>query len=283
MYVAGHVSPYYARESLSIRELYQGVSMKRKRIGDVLLERGSLMEADLSRALMLQQEKNVRLGEVLLHHLQVPKKEVGKAVEQVQGVSYVECPPAAIAAEALALIPSSLALRCCAIPLELKDNTLIIALSEPQDLSALDDLRFSAGRPIQPRFSFREDILTAIKKFYPADDQTDAASESESASSNEDLDDELKEDNIPELEFITTSTREKNREALRELQAGMRKRTPAVRFVSAILARAAERGASDIHIEARVESTVVRIRIDGILRELLRVPLAHQASVVSRI
>src|SRR5262249_4016108 len=128
-----------------------------------------------------------------------------------------------------------------------------------------------------------EDILIAIKKFYPADDQTDEASEPESASSNEDLDDELKEDNIPELEFITTSTREENREALRELQAGMRKRTPAVRFVSAILARAAERGASDIHIEARVESTVVRIRIDGILRELLRVPLAHQASVVSRI
>ena len=258
--------------------------MKKKRIGDVLLERGSLMEADLGRALLLQQEKNVRLGEVLLH-LELPKSEVGKAIEQVQGVKYIECPPVEIAAEALALIPRQLALRCCALPLEVKSTCLIVALAEPQDLTVLDELRFAIGKPISPRFSFREDILAGIKQFYPPDDSGEFTDENDWAStSKENFDHEfVRDENIPELEFITTSTREENREALKELQAGMRRRTLAVRFVSAILARAAERGASDVHIEARVENTVVRVRIDGILRELLRVPLEHQASVVSRI
>src|SRR4029077_17842177 len=82
---------------------------------------------------------------------------------------------------------------------------------------------------------------------------------------------------------ITASSREENREALSELQAGMRKQTLAVRFVSAILARAAQRGASDVHFEPAVGNAVVRLRIDGILRELLRVPSTHQAAVVARI
>src|SRR5262249_53279290 len=84
-----------------------------------------------------------------------------------------------------------------------------------------------------------------------------------------------------DLELITAISRDDNQEALKELNAG--KDTLAVRFVSMILARAAERKASDIHIEPRVQDAAVRLRIDGVLREVLRIPAANQAAVISRI
>jgi type IV pilus assembly protein PilB len=259
--------------------------MKRKRVGEVLQERGTLDQSDLDRALALQQEKNIRLGEVLLRGFNLKKSEVAAAIEQVQGVTYVECPPKAIAPEVLALVPRALALRCCALPLQIKGKCVIVAMAEPQDLVLLDELRFSAGMPISPRFSFREDILAGIKKFYSNSDGVEFDREGEGSRAGEEKFGEIFESDssFSELEFITASTREESREALKEFQAGLQGATLAVRFVSTILARAAQREASDVHIEAGVGTAVVRLRIDGILRELLRVPSSQQAAVVSRI
>jgi type IV pilus assembly protein PilB len=83
------------------------------------------------------------------------------------------------------------------------------------------------------------------------------------------------------VEFITSDSREENHAALKELSA-TRERTPAVRFVSNILALAAQKQASDIHIEPRAGNMIVRVRVDGILRELMTIPSTLSASVVSR-
>src|SRR6476659_8959909 len=117
------------------------------RLGDVLVERGSLSLKDLSRAIQLQkeQEKNTRMGEILLRNHLVSKTEVGMAMEQLQNIPYAECPPPAVDPAVLELVPQSTAVRCCALPLEVKGRKLIVAMAEPQNLAFLDELRFSVG------------------------------------------------------------------------------------------------------------------------------------------
>src|SRR4030095_3098639 len=170
------------------------------------------------------------LGEVFLRGFNLKKSEVAAEIEQVQGVTYVECPPKAIAPEVLALVPRALALRCCALPLQIKGKCVIVAMAEPQDLVLLDELRFSAGMPISPRFSFREDILAGIKKFYSNSDGVEFDREGEGSRAGEEKFGEIFESDssFSELEFITASTREESREALKEFQAGLQGATLAV-------------------------------------------------------
>ena len=87
----------------------------KKRLGDVLVQQGSLTEQDLNRAVALQNEKVMRLGEILLKDGFVSKADIGNALEKVQGVQYAECPPAEIDENALARVSQSLALRCCGV------------------------------------------------------------------------------------------------------------------------------------------------------------------------
>ncbi len=146
-------------------------SRNSKRLGDLLVQRGSLTQELLNRAIALQQEqeKDKRLGEILMKDGLVSKVEIGHALEQIQGIPYVDCPPASIDGSVLDLVPQAIAVRCCALPLEIKGRKLVVVMAEPQNLSFLDELRFSVGMPISPQFSFREDILSAIDKYYGVD------------------------------------------------------------------------------------------------------------------
>jgi type IV pilus assembly protein PilB len=219
----------------------------------------------------------MRLGEILLQDGLVSKKEIGEAMEHVQGVPYAECPPPSIEPDVLARVSYSIAERCCALPLEVKGRELIIAMAEPQNLAFLDELRFSTGMVISPRFSFRDDIIEGIKKFFK-----EAGESLETTEPGDDVDFSQDSD-FSAVEFITADSREENRAAMKELRAGLRQRTPAVRFVSNILAMAADKEASDIHIEPRVGNMIVRVRVDGILRELMTIPSQFTSSVISRI
>jgi len=257
--------------------------MAKKRIGDVLLESGQISQQDLNRALAIQKEKNVRLGEALLQ-TQVAKADVAKAIEEVQGVAFIECPNR-IAPEVLALVPRAIAVRCCALPLAVNDRTLVVAFADPQNIVYLDELRFCSGKSVSPRFTFKEDILAGIKKFY-GEDASGAKKSGAKAGVAGDVEfdkESFGDVAFDDIEFVTTSTPEEIYEAKKEVHAGMRQRTLAVRIVSMILAKAAQKGASDIHIEPQIRNTAVRLRIDGILREFMTIPSEHQSSVASRV
>jgi len=252
------------------------------RLGDVLVERGSLSLKDLSRAIQMQkdQEKNTRMGEILLRNHLVSKTEVGIAMEQVQNIPYAECPPSSVDPAVLELIPQSTAVRCCAVPLAVKARKLIVAMAEPQNLAFLDELRFSAGMPISPRFSFRDDILSGIKQFYGDVESKDSVEDLEAPETGSlDLDD----DATKGIEFIVSDADVDVSEAENEGGGRRIRPTPAVRFLAAIIDAAVQKAASDIHIEPRADFTVVRARVDGILRELMTMPSEHHASLVSRI
>src|SRR5687768_7126625 len=123
---------------------------KRKRLGDVLLQHGSLTESDLNFAVSLQRERVTRLGDLLLKEGLVSKADIGRALEQVGGCAYVPCPPAAVEPAALAKISRALAERCCVLPLELNGRELILAMAEPQNLELIHELQFRSGMTILP-------------------------------------------------------------------------------------------------------------------------------------
>jgi type IV pilus assembly protein PilB len=245
---------------------------KKGRIGEILVNSGQISQEDLTRALAMQRENPQRLGEILVTAGRASRQEVAAAISEIQGIPYAVCPPERIDSEILKLVPRSLAVQCCALPLAIVDKKLAVVLAEPQNVSNLDLLGFTAGMDILPRFSFREDILLGIKKFYGEGSAEDAVREAE---------DRSKSDGV---EFFLGSSREAAHEALEEVLAGKdAKSTAAVRFVSRLIAAAVDRNASDIHIEPRAKSSLVRFRVDGILHDWQSIPASHHSAVISRI
>jgi type IV pilus assembly protein PilB len=248
---------------------------KKKRLGDVLVQDGRLSQEDLNFAVSLQGERLTRLGDLLLNEGLVSKADIARALEQVQGFVYAPCPPRFIEPSVLAKVPRNIAERCCAIPLQVNGRELMVAMAEPQNLEFMHELQFCSGMVIVPRFSFRQDIREAILQFYGNGEASLADHDDDQITAEA--------DSFPSLEFIVKDANEENRAAQQEKQAGVRLRTPAVRSVSRILAEAAEKGASDIHIEPQDDKVLVRVRVDGVLRELTSISLEHRAAVVSRV
>jgi len=257
--------------------------MKKKKLGEVLRERGHITPSDLSKAIADQQGKVIRLGELMLERGMVTKEALGSALTEVTHLPYVDVASAEVDVEVLKLLPYAVGKRCCVLPLHIEGTKLVVVMAEPQNLQTLNELRFMSGMDVQPRIGFRSEILTAIERLYnpPSADGEESVEGASAIAELQDTGDPLQEAG---MEFVSTSSLQRNIEAMQEMQAELlNKSTPAVRMVAATIAAAAAKQASDIHIEPQSQDTLVRLRVDGMLREHVRLPRALQNSVVSRI
>ncbi len=256
--------------------------MKKKRLGEILRERDQVSADGLNKAIQDQQGKLIHLGELLLDRGLVSKENLATALAEISQVPYVDVHSLSIEDSTLNLIPRAMARRCCALPLEVRGAKLLVALAEPQNLQIIDELRFKCGMAILPRQGFRRELDAAIDRLYgPAEpvltqseDSSGTARRSDAAGAQ------------PEMEFISFSSQERNVQAMREVQSELAqksKTTPAVMVVSQMIKAAAERRASDIHVEPQMDGTAVRFRVDGMLRDYQRLQKVLQNSVASRI
>ena len=253
--------------------------MKKKKLGEVLRERGHISPSVLAQAVAEQQGKVIHLGELLLDRGFVDKADLISAVEEVTHVRYVNCSTLSPDPAALRLLPKAMAVRCCVFPLAIERQTLVLAMSEPQNLTISEEVRFKTGRNISPRLSFRQEILDAIDKHYGGNNSTESTDTPLALAQEPD-----EADDSEQMEFISTSSRQANREAMQEIHAELhQKRTPAVMIVSEIIMEASKKLASDIHIEPQANDVVVRIRVDGVLRDLRHAPGTVQNALGSRI
>jgi type IV pilus assembly protein PilB len=249
--------------------------MKKKKIGEVLRDRGKISTADLQKVIGEQQGKVIHLGELMLERGLVAKEDLGAALEEVSRIPYLDCVPIIPDPGALKMVPRSMAERLCVLPIRTERRLLVVAMAAPQNLAGLDELRFTTGLEISPRLSFRIELQQAINKCYA----TEAGSASSYGTVNG-------SERIPfeEIEFLSTSSRQANQEAIQEVQADLRqKKTPAVRLVSEVIQVAMAKRASDIHIEPRASDTIVRMRVDGVLHDHQLIPRALQNSLISRV
>jgi type IV pilus assembly protein PilB len=249
--------------------------MKKKKLGEVLRDRGMISSADLQKVIGEQQGKVIHLGELMLERGLVAKEALGAALEEVSHIPYIDCASTIPDPASLKLIPRSMAERMCVLPLQREQKRLIVAMAAPQNLASLDELRFTTGWEISPRLSFRSELQQAIDRHYAA--EGGHASSYGTVRGTERI-------QFEELEFISTSTRQANQEAIQEVHADLRqKKTPAVRLVSEVIQVAMSKRASDIHIEPRASDTVVRMRVDGVLHDHQLLPRSLQNSLISRV
>ena len=248
--------------------------MKKKRLGEVLRERGQVSAADLNKAIKDQSGQAIHLGELMLERGVVSKKDLISALTEVSHIPYVDCADVEVESQARMLIPREIAARCLVFPIKAQGRKLTVTMAEPQNLQITDELRFKTGMEIVPMLGFRAEILAAIEKHYGPPEPVPIVAPARPISQD------------GGIEFISSSARRQNVEAMREVQAELHQRsktTPAVQLVASLIIAAAAKGASDIHIEPQSGETIVRFRVDGILREHQTIPRGLQNSVVSRI
>jgi type IV pilus assembly protein PilB len=240
-----------------------------KRIGDLLVERGLLTPEGLERAIEEQKKSGSMLGSVIVRLKLVRERDLLDCLHQQLGLPLVDLESTVPDEAALAAIREDVARKYDAIPIEVQERkNLVVAMADPLNIAALEDLRFLAGMFIRPVLAAPSQIREAIERYYHIDSSMNEVIQS--IVSNED-------------EVIVSAVEEKeDRTAIDELLKEAEGR-PIVRLANWLLRRAVESRASDIHIEPQNSQLVVRFRVDGLLREEQRLPKWTQGAIVSRL
>ncbi len=237
---------------------------RRQQLGELLLERQLISEHDLRLVLTEQVIRKQRLGELIYEKKLVGKDDLVCAIEDLTHCKFCDLEGLRPDIQALRLLPIALAQKHCCFPIRLNSGSIEIAIAEPQNLVALNELAFATGLRVVPFLCFQADIRNAINLFYRPDmsqlEVTAIPLRADPATDGGDI------------EFISASSRQAHKDSMYEMQANERgQKTEAVSLVSSIMASALQRKASDIHFEQQSDGLVVRIRVDGVLRNLLRV------------
>ncbi|NJD18404.1 MAG: hypothetical protein FIA95_03875 [Gemmatimonadetes bacterium] len=226
-----------------------------KILGQLLVEAGCLEPAALDEVLAAQPESGLRLGELLSKRGEVPAEAVARALAVQLGLPYAP-PPLDPEPAALALVRPELARARRVVPLRASARTLVVAMADPLDLGAVDDLQFQSGRRVEAHVATEPAVLDALERCYGGTLEGLVAS----------LPSELRR--TPEA-------------ANTALERAIRS-APVVRLVDRILLEAVEAGVSDIHVEEPGGDARVRYRVDGVLRRALEIPAAARNAVLSR-
>jgi type IV pilus assembly protein PilB len=240
-----------------------------QRLGDLLVKEKIITPEQLEQATKVQKEQSCRLGSALVKLGFLTDEDVTNFLSRQYGVpainlSYFEIDPAVVK-----LIPFETAKRYQILPLSRVGASLTIAMVDPTNVFAMDDIKFMTGFNIEPVVASESSILTGIEKAYGTTKEEDLEAVMQSMSEMGDEDVELNEQSAEEL-------------ALSELEKAADE-APVVKLVNVVLSDAVKRGASDIHIEPYEKEFRVRFRIDGVLQSIMTPPLKLKDAITSRL
>ena len=238
------------------------------RIGEILLKQGLLTPDQLQTALNRQKAHSGRLGSILIELGYVPDHDIATALAKQHGVPSVDLAHFHIDPNVIGLIPVDKAIGHEVLPLQKVGMTLTVAITDPTNVLALDEIKFMTGYRVEPLVAPEFCIRQAIEQHYGT----------EGAIALKRVYDEL----AAEGEYQLDLSEEKGDVDLNELQKSSSE-APIIKFVNIILAEAIRRGASDIHIEPYDKDFRVRYRIDGVLYKVMNPPLKFRDALISRI
>jgi type IV pilus assembly protein PilB len=238
-----------------------------QRLGDLLVKEKIITPEQLEQANKVQKEQSCRLGSALVKLGFLTDEDVTNFLSRQYGVpainlSYFEIDPAVVK-----LIPAETAKRYQILPLSRVGASLTIAMVDPTNVFAMDDIKFMTGFNIEPVVASESSILAGIDKAYSGGKE-DLESVMQSMSEMNESDVELQS--------------EEQQLALEELEKAADE-APVVKLVNVVLGDAVKRGASDIHIEPYEKEFRVRFRIDGVLQSIMTPPLKLKDAITSRL
>ena len=237
------------------------------RLGELLTKASLISQDQLKEALKIQKESGGKLGETLIKLGFVSEEDITECLSQQFGVPSINLAHFEIDGSVIKLIPADVARKYNILPVNKTGATLTIAMADPTNVFAMDDIKFMTGYNVEPVVASELGIKAAIDNYYGTTSALELKKVMEDLQQSESADLEVLED---EEEMDVEALAEGAEEA------------PVVKLVNLILSDAIKRGASDIHIEPYEKEFRVRFRIDGILYEIMNPPLKLKDAMTSR-
>lgn len=230
-------------------------------LGELLVEAGVISEQQLKMALDRQKLTGERLGKILIEKNYVSEQTILDVLEKQLGVKQVSLFDRPLNPVVVKKIPESVARRYGAIAVSQEGNKLYVAMSDPLNVFAIDDLKMITGMEIEPLLALEDEINQAINRYYRLEESVSQV-----------LGDIAADDRVSESDY----------KQLQDIE-NIEDDAPIIRLVNTIISRAVRERASDIHIEPMENNLRVRFRIDGVLHEVMSLPRNAQNAVISRV
>jgi type IV pilus assembly protein PilB len=234
------------------------IPRKSESLGQVLQQLGFVQPDQLAQALEIQSRTGERLGQILVEMKVIDDVQLAQAMGKQWGYRYIPLADARIDPDAIRLIPHSLALRLRVMPLNWERGRLVLAMTDPLNVIAVDDVRLMTGQEVEPAIVTEDELLAAISKHYQVEVHAEAVSDTGEVG-------DLTEDEVS-IELLKTMVED----------------APVVRLLNNTIEDAVRQGASDIHIEPQRTGLLVRYRIDGVLHDVSKPPRDVRAAFISR-
>jgi type IV pilus assembly protein PilB len=228
-----------------------------QQLADILLEGGLVGQAQLAAAYDEHRRAGRSLGRILVEQGLLSEAQLVAALSHQIGLPFVDLSDCSVDGSAVALVPAAVCRRHGVLPIGYDEGRLVLAMADPANVFALDDVRSLTGLEPRPVVATRDDLLSAIDRYCRADGDLDDLGSAMSS----DLDTE------PDLARVTQVVDE----------------APIVKYVNLLISQAIQDRASDIHLEPGEHDLRVRYRIDGVLHEVMRSPRSIQSGVISRL
>jgi type IV pilus assembly protein PilB len=232
------------------------VNRQRRKLGEILLQAGLITQEQLEEALLEQSRRRERLGKVLVDKGLLTENQIIELLAEQLGVLSVQLNPVMVDPEVATALPAHLAKRYAVLPLSRKGNRIVLAMADPLNILAIDDVSLLTGCEVEPVVARESVIRQTIDQVFGLKESADAALQLDDAER-----DPIDQENL----------------------AAMVDDAPIVKVVNSVIQQAVSEGASDIHLEPREGGLQVRLRVDGHLRDVMLSPKKTQALITSRV
>src|SRR5438105_9506096 len=261
----GLVSRLTGRRSPILGSLTTGVHSMAGRLGELLVRENLISLQQLQKAQDEQKKTGGRIGSLLVKQGAIAEQDLTNFLSKQYGVPAINLKDFDIDAEVIKLIPKATAEKHQIIPVNRAGSSLIIAMSDPSNIFAIDDIKFLTGYNIEVVVASEQAIKEALDRYYaekgPSYDEVMEGFDEAEITVDHDLEDGV---NVVDLEKSATDA-------------------PVVKLVNLVLLDAIKKAASDIHIEPYEKDFRVRYRIDGVLYEAMKPPFKLKAAMTSRL
>src|SRR6266705_595297 len=233
------------------------------KLGEILLREGLITQDQLKKALLEQKNTGMRLGYTLVKLGFVEETEISKMLARQYRMPAVDLSRFEVDPKIIKLLPPDIAVKHTVLPLKREGRTLTVAIADPNNVTAIEDIKFITRCDVFPVIAGEYTLRNAIDRYYQ---QSDA-----------------------QLQSLLKSVEEADVEVVEEEQEedvkaqDLAEDAPVVKLINGLLTDAVKRGASDIHIEPFEHEIRVRYRVDGALQEVMKPPVKMKAALISRV
>jgi type IV pilus assembly protein PilB len=234
------------------------------RLGEILLREGLITQDQLKKALLEQKNTGMRLGYTLVKLGLVEETEISKMLARQYRMPAVDLSRFEVDAKILKLLPGDVAVKHTVLPLKREGRTLTVAIADPNNVTAIEDIKFITRCDVFPVIAGEYTLRNAIERYYQQSDaQLQTLLKDIEAADDLEVVEEQEDEDVKAQDLADDA--------------------PVVKLINGLLTDAVKRGASDIHVEPFEHELRVRYRVDGALLEVMKPPIKMRAALTSRI